>query len=128
MTTFGQEMRELAQEMTKEFSEELGMSKIFHVIGSSYNSTSGQQHTLYSEHEAYATFTDITAKEELNESYRRDHRKCVIAGDDISIEPRIDDLIKDTDGNKHRVVKVGVDQYKAAYILHFKKKIIEDGT
>ena len=121
-------MREIAQELVREFSEELGMSKLFHVIGTHYNSTTGVHTSLYSEHEVHAPFTNISAKEESNESYRKHHRKCVIAGDDITVAPRIDDLIEDTDGNKHRVVQSNVDQYKAAHILHFEKKITEDGS
>ncbi len=127
MTTFGQEMRELAQDLTEEFSEELGMSELHHIIGTDYDTETGEHTVQYSKHQAYAAFEDIDIREVSDESYVNDHRKCTIAGDDISITPIMNDLVVDTDGELHRIDKVTTDQYKAAYIIHFERKVVADG-
>ncbi len=122
MTTFGQEMRELAQEMTEEFSEELGMSTLRRKTGQTYDPDLGTNTPTYTEYTAYMVFTNIETEEVQNADYLKEHEKCVVAGDDLGLKPQRDDLVVKPDATSHRVVYVGTDQFSAAYIIHIEKK------
>ena len=120
--TFGEEMADLAQELTEEFSSEIGLSTLKHLTGNTYNPDTGAYTPTYSTQTAYMVFEDIQAEEVQNASYLAEHEQCTVAGDDLTVAPVKDDLIVKQDTTSHRVVHVKRDQYAAAYILHIERK------
>ena len=120
--TFGEEMADLAQELTEEFSAEIGLSTLKHLTGSAYNTDTGTYAPTYSTQSAYMVFDGIQAEEVQNVAYRAEHEQCTVAGDDLTVAPVRDDLIVKPDATSHRVVHVITDQYAAAYVLHIERK------
>lgn len=121
MTTFGQEMRELAVELTEEFAEEIGESTIIHITGSAYDTELGENVNTTVQNTALVTFTKIKASEVSDVSFRKEHEKAIVAGDNVTFVPAIDDTVVKPAGTQHRVVRVGKDMYNAAYILYIEK-------
>lgn len=124
MTTFGQDMAQLAQELTLEFSEETGISYLIHYTGNVYDPVTGTHVPTTVQETAYMVFEDIESDEVQDISYLAKHRQCTIAGDDLTVAPVRDDIIVTPDAVNHRIVDVKTDQYTAAYILHIER----DGT
>ncbi len=120
--SFGQEMRELATELTEEFSEEIGMSTIYHVSDRAYDTATGESDDTYDKHQAYMVFEDIKENEVENIAYRDAHMKTTVAGDDIPIVPVVNDLVETPEATLHRIERVLNDQYGAAYILYVERK------
>lgn len=120
--TFGSSMRSLASELTQNFSGELGLSTIKHLVGNAYDSVTGDSTLTYQDEQAYVVFSDIKSAGVADESYLKDHMQCVVAGDSLTFTPTTNDLIVSTDGKSHRVVDVLSDQYGAAHIMYVEKK------
>lgn len=121
MSTFGEDMRELASELTEEFSEEIGESTLLHLISNTYNAELGENVRETSPETAYITFTGIKESEVSDISFRKEHEKAIVAGDSLLVAPAIDDYVVKPEGTEHRVVAVKKDQYKAAYIMYIEK-------
>ncbi len=121
-TTFGQEMVELAQELTEEFSEEIGLSTLKRPNGQAYNADTGAYTETFLDYTAYMVFENIQAEEVQNIDYMKEHEQCTVAGDDLTVTPQNNDIVQKPDTTKHRVVNVLTDQYGAAYIMHIERK------
>ncbi len=123
--TFGSEIREVAQELTEEFSEELGMSTLVYVDSQTYDTETGSSSETTTSKAAYMTFTKIESAEVSDESFIKKHQKVIVAGDDLDSAPSSGDRVIKFSGSEHRIVSVNVDQYKAAYIMYIEKKAVE---
>ena len=121
MTTFGQEMRELAVELTEEFSEDIGESTIIHNTGSVYDTDTGENVTTTEQESMAVTFTAIKASEVADISFRLEHEKAIVAGDNVTFVPAIDDNVLKPGGTTHRIAKVRKDMYSAAYVMYIEK-------
>jgi len=122
MATFGEEMADLAQDLTEEFSAEIGLSTIRRQTGTAYDPDTGVHTPTYSNSTAYMVFEDIQSEEVQNMAYMNEHEQCTVAGDDLTFVPKKDDLIVKPDTTPHRVVHVGTDQFGAAYVMHIERK------
>ncbi len=120
MSNYGIEFGELAHELVEEFSEELGNATLKHLTGDAYNDDTGVRAPTYDDHEALMVFDEIEAQEAG--TYENEHQLCIIAGNDVPVQPTNGDIIQKQSGTQHKIVMVIVDQYEASYILHIERK------
>lgn len=120
MSNYEIEFSELAQELVEEFSEELGQATLKHLIGEAYDDDTGVNAPTYDDYSALMVFDEIEAKD--SGTYEAEHQLCIIAGNDVPVQPSNGDLIQKQSGTQHKIVMVIVDQYEAAYILHIQRK------
>jgi len=122
MATFGEKMADVAQSLTRTFSEEIGLSTVKRLGSDAYNPDTGVYTPVYTTSTAYVVYTKIESEEPLNEKYMQEHEQAIVAGDDLTFAPKNGDIIVKPDATEHRIVNVKADKYGAAYVMHVERK------
>ena len=120
--SFADDMRELASDLTEEFSEDIGKSIFKHLVIDIYDTDQGKVSKEYEEYPVNAVYEKIKASGVIDAAYISEHTQCTIAGSEIDVVPSVKDLIVFPDGTTHKIISRDFDQFKAAFILHVEKK------
>ena len=107
----------------KQFAEELG-GCTFHkrLSTSSYDAESGEVTHDYDDYsDINIAFVGLDDKEVPDLANRSEHKKALISGNDLLVEPRKGDMITDHNQKKLYVSRVRSDMYKAQYIAYVKE-------
>ena len=120
MSDYTRDFGDLAQELVKEFGEELGEATLKSYAGKVYDPTAGQNVPAYTDHLTLMVFDEIETEEDGD--YIKEHQLAIIAGQDVPVEPKRGDLIVKQSGTTHKVMFVIADQYNAAFNCHIQRK------
>jgi len=131
--TKGDKFRLKASQIIAKFAAENGLSTYQETTtdpASTYDAETGVNTPVNSPHQCYMVFDEIAAEmartgnsTPLDPKYLLESKLCLIAGMDISVEPKEDGFIIPAGSTtRHKINKVITDMYKALYILYINRK------
>lgn len=121
MTTFGEEMAELATELCEEFS--VGTYTYFE-SDTDYDTTTGRvTNNPISVHNIPAARYDYSEENRVNRTFAKKVWVVVMDGFHLGVVVPVEGgIVEFPDGSQHVIEDVETDQYGAAYILYVQQK------